>query len=428
MKKNPIILLLTLVLLITPTALFANGSAEDGSSEMRIAWWGNPVRDEKTIAVSELYKEQNPGVTIELETTGWGGYWDKINTQAAAGSLPDIMQHDYAYMLQFVQRNLLTDLTPYVDSGVIDLSKVNDTFLSGGQVNGGLYGISLGTNAVCMVYDTKVLADAGISEIDSANWTWKDFEDIAVQVYEKTGVQTIPFFTTDPKVGFDNMIRQTGASTYAKDGSSLGFTDKSVLKEYFAIQLRLHEKGVLIDPSIAFVTVTAEEGQLAKGNTWCEFIWSNQLASTQASAPNPLKMALLPSITEAKQPGTFLKPSMFFAIPASAENPDEAAKFLNFFLTNGDANDILAAERGVPIPSDIRERLKADANDINKKVFNFISLAADNSSAIDPPDPKNAGEFLKVFRDTTQEILLGVISVDEGVDKIMNKGNDILSN
>ncbi len=150
-----------------------------------------------------------------------------------------------------VERNQLADLTPpYVDKGIIDLSKINDSFLTGGMVDGKLYGISLGTNAVCLTYDPAVLKKAGISQIDSANWTWADFERIALQVYKKTGVQTIPFFTTDPKVGFDNMIRQTGAATYGGE-TGLGFTDPAALREFYAIQLRLLEAGALIKPETA---------------------------------------------------------------------------------------------------------------------------------------------------------------------------------
>jgi hypothetical protein len=59
-------------------------------------------------------------------------------------------------------------------------------------------------------------------------------------------------------------------------------------------------------------------------------------------------MFLFPAVNNAKRKGTFLKPSMFFSIPAKAENPDLAAKVFNFFLNDLGANDILLAERGVP--------------------------------------------------------------------------------
>ncbi|MGH0052482.1 MAG: ABC transporter substrate-binding protein [Sphaerochaetaceae bacterium] len=425
MKTRNVLIIIMAIFLLLPGAIFAQASAEESDQNtMRLAWWGNPTRDERTYGAVELFQEKNPGITIETETTGWGGYWDKMNTQAAAGSLPDLMQHDYAYMLQWVERNQLADLTPYVDEGVIDLSKINESFLSGGRVDGKLYGISLGTNAVCLTYDPAILKKAGVVEPNSATWTWEDFERIALQVYQNTGVKTIPFFTTDPKVGFDNLIRQTGAATYGESG--LGFTDSSVLREYYAIQLRLLDAGALIEPEIAFVTVTPEEGEFAKGNSWVEFIWSNQFVATQAAAKRPLKLALLPNIRNAKAKGTFLKPSMFFSIPASAENPDLAAKFLNFFVNDKGVNDILMGERGVPIPDDVREDMASKVDPINKQIFDYISLASNNAGPIDPPDPAGSGEFLKMVRDVTQEILLKRVTLDEGVAKIMSRGNEIL--
>jgi multiple sugar transport system substrate-binding protein len=243
-------------------------------------------------------------------------------------------------------------------------------------------------------------------------------------VYQKTGVQTIPFFTTDPKVGFDNMIRQTGASTYGETG--LGFTDPSALREFYAIQLRLLDAGALIKPETAFVTVSPEEGAIAKGETWVEFIWSNQFVSTQAAAQRPLEIALLPNIKNAKAKGTFLKPSMFFSIPASAENPELAAKFLNYFVNDIEVNEILMGERGVPIPDDVREHMSTMVDPINKQIFDYISLASRNAGPIDAPDPAGSGEFLKMVRDVTQEILMKRVSLDEGVAKIMSRGNEIL--
>ncbi len=425
MKGKHFLILALAFLMLVPSFIFAQPAAEESKeSTMRLAWWGNPTRDERTYKAVEMFQAAYPEITIETETTGWGGYWDKMNTQAAAGSLPDLMQHDYAYMLQWVQRNQLADLTPYVQKGIIDLSKINESFLSGGRVDGKLYGISLGTNAVCLTYDPAVLAKAGIAEPDSTTWTWEDFERIALEIYRKTGVQTIPFFTTDPKVGFDNMIRQTGKATYGKTG--LGFTDPSVLREFYAIQLRLLDAGALIRPEIAFVSVSPEEGAFAKGQSWVEFIWSNQYVSTQAAAKRPLKLALLPSIKGATAKGTFLKPSMFFSIPASAENPEAAAKFLNYFLNDISVNDFLMGERGVPIPDDVREHMATKVDTINKQIFEYISLASKNAGPIDAPDPAGSGEFLKMVRDVTQEILLKRVSLDEGVSRLMTRGNQIL--
>ena len=89
MRKIAIVLLVLLI--AAPFAVFAEGSRESaaaGAVELRLAWWGNPTRDERTLKAVDLFLQRNPNVTIEPETTGWGGYWDRINTQAAAGNLP----------------------------------------------------------------------------------------------------------------------------------------------------------------------------------------------------------------------------------------------------------------------------------------------------------------------------------------------------
>lgn len=429
MRKIAIVLFA--ILIAAPFAVFTEGSKESsepgGAVNLRLAWWGNPTRDERTLKAIELYQQRNPNVTIEPETTGWAGYWDRINTQAAAGNLPDLMQHDYAYLLQFVERNLMADLTPFVQDNTINLTGVDEAYLSGGRVRGGLYGISLGTNAVTLMYDLAILQKAGVAEPDH-NWTWADFERIATQVYRNTGVQTLPFFTTDPKVGFENWIRQTGRPFFAPDGSSLGFTDPRPLVEFFEIQLRLKRAGALVNPETAFVSVTPQEGDFAKGTSWVQYVWSNQVVSEQSAAGRQVKITLLPKIANAQRPGTYLKPSMFFSIPASSENQAEAAKFMNFFLSDIEVNNILLGERGVPIIASVRDSLKAQVDQTSQQVFEFIDLVGSgNASPIDPPDPAATGEILKLFRDTTLSVLLERVTPQQGAQTIMQQANAILA-
>ena len=87
MKRNRMFMLALVALVLLPGLLFAMPSAEEkGGKEMRLAWWGNPTRDERTLKAADMFMAKYPEVKIESETTGWAGYWDKLNTQAAAGS------------------------------------------------------------------------------------------------------------------------------------------------------------------------------------------------------------------------------------------------------------------------------------------------------------------------------------------------------
>ena len=74
---------------------FASDSKKDEENvTIRVAWWGNQTRNDLTVKALELYTEQHPNVTFETEPSSWDGYFDKLATQAATGSLPDIYQQD----------------------------------------------------------------------------------------------------------------------------------------------------------------------------------------------------------------------------------------------------------------------------------------------------------------------------------------------
>ncbi|ADN01771.1 ABC transporter substrate-binding protein [Spirochaeta thermophila] len=429
MRRKGMLLFLVLVLLAgLPLGASGTGEEEGKGITLRLAWWGNPTRDERTIKVVELYKSRHPEVNILTETTGWVGYWDKLAAQAAANDLPDIIQMDYSYIRQYGGKNLLADLTPFVDSGVIDLKGVDENLILGGKVGDKLYGINLGTNSWCLIYDPEVIQRAGLTE-PSPTWTIDDFEAMAVTIYEKTGVQTIPFSTTDPRHAFENMLRQTGASFFdPATGASLGFTDPAVLETFFEVQLRLLKKGVLIRPDEAFVSTTPEEGAFARGRSWVEFLWSNQVVSAAAAAKRPIGVALPPYLPGAKRPGTYFKPSMFFSVAQSSELKEEAARFVNFFVTDIEANKILLAERGIPIVPAVRDALKAIVDPVNRQVFEYIELVGKgHNSPIDPPDPPGAGEVVKLFRTITQEVLYGVTDPKTAAKKFMDQANEILA-
>ena len=407
----------------------SSADSKAGKSEnkyMRLAWWGNTNRDERTIKVAAMYEAANPGSKIETETTGWGGYWDKVNTQAASSTLPDLMQQDYAYILQWASRGQLMDLSKYIADGTIDTSKMSKSIIDAGSVNGKVYGICMGTNAMGLCANAELLEKAGVT-IDDVNWTWDDLEPIGYTIYEKTGAKTTPFGTTDIRPIFENLLRQDGKSFYSADGKSMGFTDTKMLVDFYDMQLRMIEKGAMTPAEEAFVTVTAEEGGFAKEKVWNDWVWSNQLVSTQSALGKPVKMFLMPKIKDSKRPGTYLKPSMFFSIPQSAENPDMAAKVLNYYLNDMAANDVLLGERGVPAPTDVLASVSQKVDDTSKQIYKFIETVNNNCSPIDPPDPGASGEVLKIFRDVTQEVLAGLISPSDGAKKFLDKANAALA-
>jgi len=423
MKKTGLILAV-----IALTALVFGCTPKGDPNYLRYAWWGNNTRDERTLAVTQLFMEENEGITIETEPTGWDGYWPKMNTQAAAGSLPDLMQQDYAYIEQYNNRNQLLDMKRFVDNGTIDLSNWAQSAIDLGIVNNRLVGLSMGINAWGMGVDPEVLRRANVT-IDDTTWTWKDYEQIALTIFRTTGVQTMPF--NEFQQIFEHVVRQFGYGFF--DKTSLGWAEdpaaSEAIKELLDMHLRLREAGALFDPEDAFILARAmEEFPLARGRTWNNFHWSNQHQGHMNATRRQLDFILFPTVSGNNAPhyGTYLKPSMFISILRTSPNPELAADFVNFILNDLDANRILLAERGSPVPSHIREDLGDRVDPGMKYIFDFISRITPYTGPIDPPDPPTSGEVRDVMRPLLLQCLMGRLPTDAAVTQMVQAANAVL--
>jgi multiple sugar transport system substrate-binding protein len=120
---------------------------------------------------------------------------------------------------------------------------------------------------------------------------------------------------------------------------------------------------------------------------------------------------------------------MFFSIAAKAENPDLAAKFLNFFLNDAEANDIIRGERGVPVVASVRDSLSGKIDVSQKIAFDILSDAAAKGyvSPVDPPYPAASGEVNALLRDITVQVLNKTISSADGAAQFISRANQILS-
>ena len=105
-------------------------AATDGENVViKMTWWGGQGRHDLTQSVCDLYTSQHPNVTFELSPSGWDGYFEKLSTQTASGSMPDIVQMDYLYLTTYAKNNSLADLQEFIDNGTIDVSIIDENLL-----------------------------------------------------------------------------------------------------------------------------------------------------------------------------------------------------------------------------------------------------------------------------------------------------------
>lgn len=405
---------------------------ESVSADMVFTWWGNQTRNERTQAVLDMYTEQNPGVTFDTQPAEWSDYWTKLSTLAAGNSLPECLQMDYSYLDQYVTSGLLTDLTPYVESGVLDVSNVDEGILESGSVDGKLYAVCAGVNAPSLLYNKTLMDELGIEVKD--NMTLNEFMDVARQVYDKSGVKTdMPYGASDNYLPF-NLRSHDITAMFNKD--SLNVPDSTVFEEYFSIYETGAKEGWIVgaDVHAELTANSVEQSPLVyysspATQSWCGFFWSNQLSAMVAAAPEGEEIGITTWPSDDPKKSNFLKPSQFFAVSRDAgDNEEEAVKVLNYLLNSQEANEILLGERGVPASSVVAEAIAPLQDETAQIVTNYINeVVTPNCSAISPAIPDGANEVYDYSNQLVDKVLYGEMTAQEAAKELYEQGNAIMS-
>jgi multiple sugar transport system substrate-binding protein len=413
------------------TEAAGSGTETGGQKSLTVAWWGNQVRNERTQAALDKYSELNPGVTLDGQFSEWGDYWNKLATASAGNSLPDVIQMDYAYLDQYAQNNLLLDLTPYLENGTLNLDDANQDVLNSGKVNGKLYAVPIGINAPSLLYNKAVTDAAGVTIKD--NMTLDEFIQACRIIKEKTGYRTnMAYGVTQEIVQY--MIRANGHSMYGEGRLNVESADE------FVPMFKVFEDGVKegwhVDPSIyAEITPGSVEqdpfvyGASEDSRSWCVFCWSNQIGAYENCKPEDMPeigITTWPSADPAKS--DFLKPAQFFSVSANTANPEEAVKIIDYWTNSMDANNILLAERGVPLSEKVADELSPSLEPAIQGSIQFINeVVSPASSQIDPPMPNGSSEVTELLLQLEEKVAYGQMTSEEAAQELFTKGNEIMS-
>lgn len=426
MRRSGLILL-SFIMLLSVAACDSSNHGSNGEKEnekvtLRVAWWGVQSRHDYTMKVIQMYEKEHPNVEIVAEYAGWDDYWKKLAPRAAASQLPDVIQMDRAYLFQYGETGQLDDLTQYIEDGTIDTSSIDENAISGGMMAGKLYGFALGSNVLSVITNDHLIKEASTT-IDDENWTWDEFEKIAIDVHEATGVYgTNGMYPAD--VFFPYYLRTQGSLLYNEDGTGLGYTDDQLFVAYFERQLRLVDAKAFPTPDVQAHITGINDDLIVKGNTAMSWNWSNQYSGFAESADASLSIHLPPE--HANKAALFLRPSMFFSIPKSSKHKEQAAKFIDFFVNNVEANKLIKGDRGVPVSSTVIKGIKTELSEVETKIFDYVEKASQNVRTTDPIDPLGNAEIMKALDDISEQILFKKITPEDGAKSFRKQAELIL--
>ncbi len=423
-------LLVIALLLMLGNAIFAQDT-----TELTVTWWGSDNRHDRTIEVIEMFEAEHPEIDVTYEFSSWSDYWTRVNTQVAGDAVACVMQQDYNYLTEWASRGLLMPLDDLIESGAIDAADVAAAIIDSGRVplddTNHIYGISLGSNSQVYIIDVDAFEEAGL-ELPAWDWTWDDFEELAYQMYDNTGKWMIAYGPWDDNSTWA-MIISSGQTTWSEDGTTFGWDDVEPVVEYFARIKRMMDYGAIpsmdMQADVVAASPSHEQSPIIRSEEAIRYQWSNQVVSLFNAAGEDRNFVLhpLPRVLGGRS-ANYLKPSMFFSITEGCETVEEAAMFIDYFTNSTEANEVLFAERGVPIAPAVLDHLSEMVDETTSDIFAFIARISEDASPIPPPPPAgytdiNTNVFSPMF---IEPVLYGMITPEEGVEIFREEAQAIL--
>jgi multiple sugar transport system substrate-binding protein len=402
-------------------------STATNSETLQLSFWGNASRNKLTQKAIQAFQQKHSNITITSWYADFTIYFNKLNTQIAGGSAPDLIQMDMSYLAQFDKNHLLLDLTPYIQDKTIDLSNFDQGMMKSSEDNGVPYGISLGGNYECMAYDTNLVQQAGVGA-PPPNMSWADFGTYAGKLSKALSAQKIVGVVDASGYMdlFEIWVRQRGKELWTPAGQ-INFTVDDAAS-WFSYWAGLRSSGACAsaEEQAAVTGSGAATSLLTKGKAVFDITHSNQFVGFQALTQHTLAFQQIPN---GPGPGLYLKPSMLLSVSATSKHARDAASFINFLINDPNGVRAIGLDRGIPGASTAQAALQSVLSSSDKAVLAYYN-AVKNSGQATPKqvlDPPGASKVITILSKVAQQVGFGKLSVNAGAQAFVQQTQQALA-
>jgi multiple sugar transport system substrate-binding protein len=393
------------------------GGNESGNVELALAWWGNPTRNKNTQAEIDAYMKANPNVKITSQPGEFASYWEKLATQTAGNTAPDIIQMDMAYIAEYGNRGALLNLEEHG----VDTSKFVEGTVESGRIDDQLVGINAGINSACLFANPSVFEKAKVEIPDDTTWTWDDLMEVAAEVRSKAkstfGVASV--FGSD--AFFGAFLRQNGKELFTPEAP--GF-DAADAQAWFDLMVKFQKADAIASPQQVSEESAKplDQSAVVVGTAAMQYYNSNQLQACNAASGEKLRILRFPSLTgKATDRRAWYKASMLWSASARTKNPDAAAAWINWWVNDPAAANIDLAERGIPANSEIQAAVLPKLSEDQQTVSKFITDIKPELGPTPIAPPPGGGTLGSVMFRYQTDVMFGKTSTADAAQKFVDE-------
>ncbi len=398
-------------------------AAKEEPIELSVFWWGGEKRADLTEKALALYSARHSGVTFKLTWQGNTGYYEHLSTQAAAGNVPDLFQIDDNYLTEYAQRQILLDLTDYVQNGQLDLHGLPSSLAQYGQVAGRTMAVAAAENTPGLIYNKTLLRRLKLPE-PYIGMTYDEYLNWAALVTRRSGGKVAG--TMDPSGDYKALwmwLRADGKELY--QGRQIGFTEADLTRWFDLWRGARANQAV---PPVAVVQA-ANGGDVTKqlvvtGAAAASFMWSNQLSELQKRTTDQLGVVTYPGLPQAQ----WARASMYWAGFRGTRHRETVVDVIDFLTNDVEAGQILGAERGLSANLEVRRVVQESLTDESMRLSAaFETEMAERFGAAPVPPPKGHAKVRALLVKAAEDAQSGRATSRQAAASFISQANAALT-
>lgn len=291
-----------------------------------------------TTLINNFNATNEEGITIQVQGTEWGSYYDQLNATFAGGDAPDIAVMHRTRLLDYAARNLVLPIGDALEAGGVDVADFAGPALDAVSVDGQVYGLPFDLHTLLWHINADIMAEAGLVDDDGNVILPSSPEELlehAAMVKEATGADYVAMDASQFPLGVRAvfaMIWQQGGDLLNEDRSAaninneIGMNALSTMNSLFA---EGYANGTYDYATSQDAFLNGEAAILING-TWVVDFYTEQAADEEVPLSN---YVVSDFATIFDQPATWSDSHMWAitnAVEGDQAKLDAAITFLNF--------------------------------------------------------------------------------------------------
>ncbi|MBI2942158.1 MAG: sugar ABC transporter substrate-binding protein [Chloroflexi bacterium] len=362
-----------------------------------------------------------PQLKIKVENTPWADYWQKLTTDVAGGNAPDTILMVTMYAQEWLVKNVLLDLDPYIRAEKFDIEDYWPKMMPAYKdKQGHVYALPYDISVQTFYFSQEIFQKAGLPA-PTADMSWDQLRQMAPQLVKREGDRTTQFAYDGFPTGWplEGFLWQNGGRLLSADRKEclINSPECTEVVQYFT-DLRVKDK-VAPTPADATGVDLWNSGRLATRYTNSSVVANYRVDTKFAWDVLPLpKRAKAPDVRSCSAGGSY-------CAAKATKFPDEAWLFVKEF-TSKEILGVVVGDSGRTVPG--RRSAPTTLFDPTKPPKNARVLIeiAENAQVMELAETPYYTKVTKAYDTMLGEIYTGRKPAKEGLDEVKKQIDPIL--